>query len=242
MGNYADSKERLADDARTIKKKSFLKQVYIDFYKRIIPKNVLPGPIVELGSGGGFIKEINPGIITSDIIPGPGVDQVFFAEKMPFKDKSISAFLMVDVFHHIKDPEGALKEMNRCLKVNGKILMVEAYITFFGKLIYKHLHQENCDLASDWKVKGQGRISDSNIAMPWIIFVRDRKIFKDKFPNLKILRVFPHTPFSYLFSGGLTKFQFLPGFTYPFIKSIENLMSPINSYFGMFATIAIQKK
>lgn len=44
---------------------------------------------------------------------------------MPFQDKSVSAFMMIDVLHHIKDSRQFFKEMQRCLKPGGKIVMIE---------------------------------------------------------------------------------------------------------------------
>jgi len=84
-------------------------------------------------------------------------------------------------------------------------------------------------------------MSDSNPALPWIIFVRDREIFEKRFPKLKINQIAPHTPFLYLLSGGLTKPQFLPSFAYPAAKAFEKIISSFNPWLGMFVTIELQK-
>jgi len=56
--------------ARIIREKPFLKRVYIDFYKQfaeLVPEH--RGKIlVELGSGGGFIKEVINNVITSEVL------------------------------------------------------------------------------------------------------------------------------------------------------------------------------
>lgn len=249
---HLDSVKSLREHRKIIREKKFLKRIYAGFYKQLKPAGIPKGPIVELGSGAGFIKtaflqappvkKVISKTITSDVIPGPGIDRVFPAEKIPFKDKSVSAFVMLDVFHHIKDPERALRQMQRCLKAGGKIIMIEPYNSLWGGFIYRHLHYEHFDPKAGWKVKGSNRMSDSNTALPWIIFVRDRKILEKRFPNLKILKVKPHTPFLYLLSGGLTKPQLLPTFTYPAVEFFEKLISPLNPLIGMFATIELQKQ
>lgn len=226
---------------RIIKKKGFLKKLYADFYKVFISVKIPEGTVVELGSGGGFIKELAPLTVTSDVVKGVGIDRVIDATNLPFKSQSIAGFFMLDVLHHIKDAEKALGELERCLKIGGKIVMIEPYNSVFGSFIYRHFHHEGFDPNSDWKVKGRGRMSEANQAIPWIIFVRDRKIFERKFPKLKITKITPHTPLRYIFSGGLSKPQLLPYFTYNFVLLIEKILYPFNNFIGLFVTIELQK-
>ena len=62
--------------AEIVQKKPFLKKLYIDFYTQF--RKSVPEPetkvLVELGSGGGFIKEVIGSVITSDILELPNVD------------------------------------------------------------------------------------------------------------------------------------------------------------------------
>lgn len=241
MRKNVDSSKVLLSDRKLIRQKGFLNKIYKDFYNEFKGTNFPKGPIVEIGSGAGFIKEVLPSTVTSDVIKGPDIDKVFLAEKMPFKNSSVSAFFMIDTLHHIKNPEAAFREMARCLKKAGKIIMIEPYNSLWGYFIYKFLHYEHFDPKAGWEIKGKGRMSDSNTALPWIIFVRDRKKFRKSLPQLRIVRVDPHTPFRYLLSGGLSKPQFLPTFSYSLVKLLEYLFSPLNKYFGMFVTIEVEK-
>jgi SAM-dependent methyltransferase len=43
-------------------------------------------------------------------------------EELPFANESIDAVLMVRVFHHLGDPASAIKEINRILKRNGRLV------------------------------------------------------------------------------------------------------------------------
>lgn len=242
MNKKIDDKEQIRKDRKTIERKIFLKNVYKDFYSRVIPQNIPNGPIVEIGSGAGFLKEINPKIVATDVVKDKNIDKVFHAEKIPFKNKSIAAFLMINVFHHIKNPKKAIEEMQRCLKNKGKIIMVEPYPSPFGKFIYKYLHRENCNLRAGWKIKGKGRMSDANSALPWIIFIRDRNKFKKRFPKLTISKIDLHTPFSYLISGGLTKIQFLPNSMYRNVKKSEQKLKNLFPLIAMFMTVEIAKQ
>ena len=120
--------ENLDDPAVTmlhgqiLRKKTFLRKLYTDFYKEFL--DAVPNPegkvLVELGSGGGFIKEIIPNVITSDILNVAGVDKVFSATDMPFGDSSVDAFFMFDVLHHIGEPRRFFYEADRCLQARRK--------------------------------------------------------------------------------------------------------------------------
>jgi len=229
--------------AEIVRKKAFLKKLYIDFYTQF--KNLIPEPetkvLVELGSGGGFIKEVIDNVITSDILELPNVDKVFSALDMPFEDTSIDAFFMFDVLHHIAEPRGFFKEAIRSLKPSGKIVMIEPANTLWSRFIYKNFHHELFDPKAQWGLEESGPVSHGNGAMPWIIFSRDRQIFEKEFPQLRIVRMHNHTPLRYLLSGGLTLRQLMPSFTYPVIKALEYILSPLNNLLGMFQTIELEK-
>lgn len=242
MNHSLDAPETIFTHRNIIRNNGFLRKIYIDFYNKLKPTDLPNGPIIEIGSGGGFIKEIIPQVITSDIVKGPDIDLVFSALDLPFADNSISAFLMLNVFHHIKDPERALNEMRRCLKLGGKIIMVEPYNSLWSRFFYKNFHYEGFDTSAKWKIDGDRRLSDANNALPWIVFVRDREKFLRKFPDLKIYKVEPHTPFGYLISGGLTRESILPANFYSSVKFIEGLLSPLKKIFSMFATIEVIKQ
>lgn len=229
--------------AKIIQRKPFLKKTYIDFYQQFA--RAVPDPqgktLVELGSGGGFTKDVIGNVITSDILELPNVDKVFSAGEMPFEQESVDAFFMIDVLHHIADPKAFFTEALRCLKVAGKIVMIEPANTPFSRFIYKNFHHEAFDTKSNWELGEGGPLSYGNGALPWIIFSRDRNVFEEEFPSFRIVRMHNHTPLRYLLSGGLTLRQLLPSFTYPAVKAIECVLSPLKSILGMFQTIEIEK-
>jgi ubiquinone/menaquinone biosynthesis C-methylase UbiE len=47
------------------------------------------------------------------------------ALKTPFEDNSIDTLILSDVFHHIKEQEELIVEINRILKYGGKIVMLD---------------------------------------------------------------------------------------------------------------------
>lgn len=231
------------EHAKIIRKKVFLRNLYTDFYTiiKLSLGSTEKKTIVELGSGGGFIKEIIPNVITSDIMKIKTVDRTFSATKLPFKRDSIDALVMINVLHHIADTPLFFKQAQRCLKKNGKIIMIEPANTLWGRFIYKHFHYEPFIPEAAWKFRSTGPLSGANDALPWIIFFRDRMIFEKTFPSLRIKKVEPHTPFRWIISGGTTFKQLLPSATYAGIKKFENYLKPWNTFLGMFYTITLEK-
>lgn len=239
-----DEPDNIDKIRKIIRRKPFLINTYKSFYKEILQKvknAPLNGELIELGSGASFLKKIAPYIVTSDILPYAGVDRVFSALDMPLENSSVSAFLMIDVLHHVKDSRQFFTEMQRCLKVGGKIVMIEPANTMWSRLIYTNFHHEPFETNRGWGFELGGPLTGANMAIPWIIFFRDIEIFIKEFPKLKVCSTNIHTPLKYLLSGGLSLRQLLPSWSYPVIQLLEWLLFPFNRYIGMFMTVELQK-
>ena len=240
-----DNPHSLEIQKKIIAEKGFLKNLYKDWYTEFGNeiKGLKNGLVIELGSGGGFIKDVIPEAVTSDILLLSGIDLNLSVLEMPFKNNLVDAFFMLDVLHHVKEPEAFFRELERCLKVGGKVIMIEPANTVWSRFIYRYFHREPFDDHSGWRILGEGGpLTCANSAIPLIIFFRDRQRFEQKFPSLRIRRLYAHTPLRYLISGGVSMCQLLPSWTYPVIKKIEAILSPFDNQIGMFLTIEIEKK
>ncbi|MEM4711256.1 MAG: methyltransferase domain-containing protein [Candidatus Woesearchaeota archaeon] len=226
--NNLDDTSKTLLHSKIIEKKPFLKKIYIDFYnefKNLIGNDINNKIIVEIGSGGGFIKKIIPNAITSDILILPNLDIYFSATENPFKDNSIDVYLMLNVLHHIPNIKKFFIELDRTLKINGKAIMIEPANTIWSRFIYRNFHHEDFDIRGKWFIENRSPLSGANGALPWIIFFRDKEIFEKEFPSLQIHNIIIHTPFRYIISGGFTFKQLLPSFTYNIISKIEKNLS-----------------
>ena len=226
-----------------ILKKPFLKRLYNDWYLIFIikSKEIKNGKYLEIGSGGGFLKDVFPEVITSDILILPNVDLIFTAEEIPFKENELASIVMLNVFHHIPKPHLFLKEAQRTLIKGGKIIMTEPANSSLARFIYKRFHHEPFDEKGQREIKAGNPLSNSNQALPYIYFERDLDLFKKDFPSLKINSINYHSPFSYIISGGVSRSAMLPFFMYNFVKGIEWLFSPFFKQIGLFCTIEIDK-
>jgi SAM-dependent methyltransferase len=234
------------DDIRTtvircdiIRSKQFLSKLYLEWYKEISKRLQIDNHVLELGSGSGFLSEIIPNIITSELFPVPGVERVVDAHKLPFKDNELDSIVMTDVLHHIPDVTKFFHEATRCIKHNGRLVMIEPWNTPWSKWVYQNLHHEPFDPNGGWTFPSSGPLSGANGALPWILFERDREQFERQFSDWSIEEIKIFMPFSYLLSGGVSFRSFLPGLSYRFVRWLEKPLESLG--WGMFAIITIVK-
>ena len=139
--------------ARIIRAKTGLANIYRRWYTQMagaLPDTVT-GPVLGLGSGGGFLEEFIPGLITSEILRVPGVDLFADGQCLPFRDQVLRAIVMLDVMHHLPRVAHFFSEAQRCVKPGGVIVMMEPWVTAWSTIVFRFLHQEPFDpKASRW--------------------------------------------------------------------------------------------
>jgi SAM-dependent methyltransferase len=240
-----DSPETTRLRFRLIKEKSFLRQFYQDCYASIADSlaAAIDGPILELGSGGGFIKEQIPHCITSEILQVRGVDLVLDGQQLPIAEATLAGIVMLDVFHHIPRATFFFQEAARCVKPGGRVVMFEPWNTRWSRFVYRHLHHEPFDPdCPDWDLPVGGPMSGANSALPWMVFERDRQQFESLFPGWEIERIELQFPFCYLLSGGVAYRSLVPGRLYRFCKQLEMILHPWLESWAMFAVVALIRR
>jgi SAM-dependent methyltransferase len=244
-GMDIDSPEMTIRRSIIVRQKGFLKCFYQKCYRTIaeLLPNRINGPVLEIGSGGGFLKECISGLLTAEILHIPSVDVICDAQNLPFKPASLRAIVMLDVLHHIPHVKSFLATSARCVKPGGKIVLIEPWNTRWSQFVYKYLHHEPFDQhTGQWKLPSSGPLSQANSALPWIVFERDREIFEQEFPYWQIERSDLHSPLSYLMSGGISYRVSLPSILFKPCIKFENFLKPWMSFWAMFATIVLTRK
>jgi SAM-dependent methyltransferase len=227
-----------------VRSKPFLNNIYCEWYSMLADSlPCMDGGVLELGSGPGFIKEFITDVITSEIFYIPEISLALDGENMPFADQTLRGIVMTDVLHHLPKPRRFFSEAGRCVKQGGVIAMIEPWNTPWSKLLYTWLHHEPFNpQASTWEFPSTGPLSGANGANPWIIFQRDRKIFEQEFPKLHIECIRPMYPLRYLLSGGVSRRNMVPGWSYPFWRKLEDYFDQCSKKSGMFALIIIRSR
>jgi SAM-dependent methyltransferase len=200
-----------------------------------------PGQVLELGSGAGFLKEVLSEAITSDFVPG-AADRVIDARKLPFSDSSLRGILMSHVFHHIPEVESFFREAERVLVPGGVVSMVEVAHSPLSKVIFGSMHPEPYNpSAADWRFAQNGSPYDSNQALSWIVFVRDRERFEREFSRLRIESIRPLPWFNYLLCGGVMRRSLIPGFLMPLANLVDELSISFSRWLGLHWIITLRK-
>lgn len=228
---------------RILQEKHFLRKLYEEWY-RMITVEVPQGdrPVLELGSGAGFLGEFMPGLVTSDIITLPDLSLVLDAHRIPFKNDALRAIVMIDVLNHLGNVRRFLKEATRCVTPGGVIVMIEPWVSPWSRLIYRRLHHEPFEPGViSWEFPARGPLSSANGALPWMIFERDMQQFSLEFPEWRIKSVKPDMPFCYLASGGMAWRAFAPGLFFGSFRRIERWLSPWMRHLAMFALIVLER-
>lgn len=228
---------------RILEEKTFLKKLYRQWYGLLSDAlGEATYPILEIGSGAGFLREQLPDLIASDTIYLPWLTLVLKAEYLPVHDQSLDAIVMVNVLHHIQDVEGFFVEASRCIRVGGRIVMIEPWRTAWSMFIYSNLHHEPFDPQMQaWCLESAGPLTTANGALPWILFERDRERFLSLFPEWAIEEIQLITPFCYLLSGGMSLRSLMPGWAYSFCSRIEGVFQPWMHSWAMFAKIVLKR-
>ena len=226
-----------------IASKPFLRAIYAEWYSLL--GAALPagdGAVLELGSGAGHCARFIPGLISSDVCASPGMLMVVQAARLPFAGNSLRAIVMTDVLHHVADVRPFVRDAERCLRPGGRILMIEPWVSAWSRFVYGRLHHEPFHPdAPHWSFPPGGPLSAANVALPWIVFARDRDLFAAEFPQLHLDEIRPLLPFRYVLSGGLALRSLMPGFTHAVWARLERALQPQMARLGMFAFVGVTK-
>lgn len=219
-------------------RRRLLRVVYSRFYEMIRGNLApVPGAIVELGSGIGAIKEFIPECVTTDIFPNPWLDRCENAYALNFPDESVSTFILLDVFHHLKYPGTALNEFRRVLRDKGRVIILDPAMGLLGRLVYGLFHHEalGCREPIEW-LSPDG--FDPESAYYFAAQANASRVFlgngyKEELKSWKLLRLEQLPEIAYVASGGFSKPQLYPSAALPVIRVLEKFLA---SWPKLFAT------
>lgn len=235
------------DNRVIFRKKKLIRKIYYDYFKKIKENiyNGMSNKVLEIGSSG-FIKDVIPDCITSNLVKN---DEMVDREINIFDldNKEIfSNIIMVDIFHHLEFPMLALKNLNKVLCKNGRVILIEPAMGLIPRFIYRIFHHEPNgfefkinETESPEKLPGKNEYFAAQ-AFTWRAFVNS-EIKYDKYFNIKKIDYF--SDFAYLGSGGFSYKAFYPEILYPFVKKIDTMLNLLSrKIFAARMLIVLEKK
>ena len=216
--------------------------LYTEWYELISQQlSNSEGINLELGCGASFIDVIIKSVKKSDVFFNTNTDLKIDAMEVGLRfENKISNLILVNVFHHISNPELFLRSAEKSLVPRGRIIMVEPSNNIWSRLIYKLVGHEKFDAEQKiWEFESNDPLLDSNQALSWIIFKRDYEKFKKLFPKFTLLKKKSMMPLSYLLTGGHTYNSKVGKVFINIIRKIERGF--FDKQFGIFDLICIEK-
>ncbi|BCO30376.1 hypothetical protein TspCOW1_04790 [Thiohalobacter sp. COW1] len=222
-----------------------LRRIYESYYSEI-NDSLVGGSILELGAGFGASVFPERYVVKTDIQRSQWIDFVADAQALPVSDQSFDNIVMLDVLHHIEYPMLFINEAVRVLKPKGRIVMIEPAITPFSYCFYKYLHHEPVDMTVDPFLVELPDVTrwpyDSNQAIPTLMFVKNRSLFEQITPILRVATVEWLSLIAYPLSGGFSRWSLLPNRLTPIILKMERPVSRMIGHFSAFRMKVVIEK
>jgi len=231
---------------RTVwQQKPVLRRLYEDWYREIVAW-LVPGRTVELGGGSGNLKDYVPGVYCSDVVVLPWLNVVADAQRLPFQAKSLDNLVLFDALHHIENVSLFFDEALRTLRVGGRIIVMDPYLSWASWPIYRWLHPEPTNCREDPLVlkppRTDRRPFDANQAVATILFERNHPHFQSRYPGFFIQHIRRMACIAYPLSGGFDHTSFLPEWLVTPILRVERTLERVGWLLAFRMLVVIERR
>jgi SAM-dependent methyltransferase len=225
------------------------RELYRDQFRDLPNASTLS--ILEVGSGTSPLKQFLSNVITSDVLDLDYLDLVFDCHEIDkldaIKDNSVDVITLTNVLHHLKSPIAFLNRAASKLRSGGKVVATEHFFSFLSTSIFKYLHHEPVDFRISEPELGKvhGPLTSANIALPWLIFFRQRKWLQrlDENFNVATLSTRPFSALSYMATGGISRRLPIPHFAYRWLFSADLAISRrFPGFCAAFFTVVLTRR
>jgi len=204
-----------------------------------------PGPSLEIGCGCGNLDGVLPHYWKSDIVALPWADLVADAMRLPFRSGTLSNIVGTDVLHHLPRPLDFFMEAARALRPDGRVLLLEPYMSWVSYPLFRYLHPERADLRRDPFDCAHGEpaaAASVNQAAATLLFCRNRDTLAQQVAQLEVIHCRPRDAIAYPLSGGYSFPALVPGFAEAWAWRLEGLLGPWMPFIGFRLAVALRRK
>lgn len=225
-------------------RKPILRLLYTEWYREIVTW-LRPGRTLEVGGGTGNLKEFFPGVLCTDVVRLPWLDAVADAQFLPFEANSLTNIVLFDTLHHIENVGLFFDEALRTLQPNGRLVIMDPYMSALSWPIYHFLHPEPVDFKQDplqlQLSKEDRKPFDSNQAIATLLFERSFQMFCRQYPQYKRLHYHRMAFFAYPLSGGFDHPSLLPVFLVRPVLALERVLRFLNRFLAFRVLVVLEK-
>ncbi len=186
-----------------------LREVYGEFFRRLLAEVADRGAILEVGAGPGFLKESAGWVISTDVVPAPWIDGRCDATRLPFRSGSLGGIVALDVIHHLPRPLEFLTEAGRVLGHGGRLVAIEPWISPCSWWMYRWFHHEDCSIPRNLALPFEGEGKEAmvgNCALPYALL----KAHPLGYGPLRVIRREPFLGIPYLSTLGFRRERPMP--------------------------------
>lgn len=245
-----DGPDRLAAHAAVLAGKPLLRRVFHNFHRTFLELDRrffgdTPGRRIELGAGVCPVRDSDPAVLASDILPAPHLDLVLDAQALDLPDGDLRAIYAKSVFHHLPDPESFFREVLRVVRPGGGAILIEPYYGPAASFLFQRLFtSEGYDKTqAEWRGEQSGPMGGANQALSYLVFKRDRARYERLFPDLPVVYAQPLTGWlSYLASGGVNFRQLAPDFMAGPLAGVEKILSPLRRVLALQWVVVLRRE
>lgn len=246
-GDQTDA-DVLRERRRAWEARPLTREVYRRYFEAISAA-LAPGAwTLELGGGAGNFKSHRPRTIVTDLVTSPFVDLVADAMALPFARGRVDNLVMVDVLHHLPRPARFFAEAVRVLRLGGRLIMFEPFISPFSRLVFRLAHPEPVDVRADPLPDDDGPVFAatgafaSNQATPTLMFFNKRARFEQRFPELIVRTRRLDSVFVYPLSGGFSGPCLIPRFAWPLAWMAERALLPLRRWLAFRLFVVLERR
>jgi len=224
-------------------KKRLLRSAYSDAWQAL-GAFAAPGPSLEIGCGCGNLDGVLRQCWKSDIVVLPWADLAADAMHLPFRTGALSNIVGTDVLHHLPRPLEFLREAARVLRPEGRVLLLEPYMSWLSYPAYRRFHAEPADLGGNPFEDVQGKpvaARDVNQAVPTLLFCRNRDALARVAPQLEVIYCAPRDAIVYPLSGGYSRPSLLPLALERWAWRMERLLKRLMPVIGFRLAVALRR-
>ena len=225
------------------------RELYRDQFKNLADPAALS--ILEIGSGTSPLKQFLSNVVTSDVLDLDYLDLVFDCHEIDkldaIKDNSLDVITLTNVLHHLKSPIVFLNAAAAKLKPGGKVIATEPFFSVLSTPIFKYLHHEAVAfrISEPELSEVQGPLASANIALPWLIFFRNREWLQRLNDNYNVgnLSIRYFTALSYMITGGISHRLPVPTLLYRMLFRLDlGLSRCFPKFCAAFCTVTLTRR